>query len=307
MAGKQKADWRSQYPFESNLIELEESVRMHYVDESPTTLNHPSKSESTSASPGETFLCVHGNPTWSFYYRSLIKRFRGQHRVVAVDHIGCGISDKPQKYDYTLAQHRDNLVRLIDHLNLANVTLVAHDWGGAIGLASVLERSDRFKRIVLLNTGAFPPPYVPYRIAACRIPLLGTFAMRQLNAFARAAITMAVDKRPLDTDAALGLLAPYDNWRNRVAINGFVQDIPMSPRHPTHSVLRDIESRLPTLAPMPVHLVWGMKDWCFRPECLERFEKIWPHATATRLDDCGHYVIEDDPESVLDSIQDVIA
>ncbi len=154
--------------------------------------------------------------------------FRETHRVIAVDHLGCGRSDKPPRgaFPYTLAAHRDNLVALIDSLDLRNITLIAHDWGGAIGLTSLLERQERFDRIVLLNTGAFPPPYVPWRIAACRIPLLGTAAVRGLNAFARAAITMAMSRNKMDADVARGLLAPYDNWDNRVAIDAFVRDIP---------------------------------------------------------------------------------
>ena len=182
----------------------------------------------------ETVLCVHGNPTWSFYYRGVIDRLSDSHRVVAVDHIGCGRSDKPTRdqFPYTLAAHRDNLVALIDHLDLQNITLVAHDWGGAIGLSSLVERKDRFKRIVLLNTGAFPPPYIPLRIAACRLPVLGTAGVRGLNLFARAAVTMAMSRTKMDNRVSAGLLAPYNSWSNRVAVDAFVRDIPMSKNHP---------------------------------------------------------------------------
>lgn len=253
----------------------------------------------------QTILCVHGNPTWSFYYRRLIDRFSGNYRVIAVDHIGCGRSDKPSRnsFDYRLAVHRDNLVRLIDQLDLTRITLVAHDWGGAIGLSSLLEREDRFERIVLLNTGAFPPPYVPWRIAACRFPLLGTLAVRGLNLFARAAVSMAMSRQRLSSDAARGLLAPYDSWANRVAIDAFVRDIPMSSRHPTYQTLSTLEKRLPDLAGYRSLLVWGMRDWCFRPECLRRFEKAWPDAASVEIDDAGHYVLEDAPEETLDAIE----
>lgn len=250
-------------------------------------------------------LCVHGNPTWSFYYRGVIERFAATHRVIAVDHLGCGRSDKPPRaaFPYTLAAHRDNLVALIDSLDLRNVTLIAHDWGGAIGLTSLMERRDRFDRIVLLNTGAFPPPYIPWRIAACRIPILGTAAVRGLNAFARAAVTMAMSRNKLDTEVARGLLAPYNNWANRVAIDAFVRDIPMKQNHPTYETLAKLEADLPTLANLPSLLVWGMKDWCFRPECLRRFQAAWPDATTVEIADAGHYVIEDAPAETLDAIE----
>ena len=251
-----------------------------------------------------TLLCVHGNPTWSFYWRSIIDQFAGSHRVIAVDHIGCGRSDKPPRseYPYQLANHRDNLIALIDHLGLQNITLIAHDWGGAIGLSAMLEQIDRLSSIILLNTAAFPPPYVPWRIAACRFPLLGTAAVRGVNAFARAAITMAMDRQALSPDAGRGLLAPYDNWHNRVAIDAFVRDIPMSEAHPTMATLRKLELDLPKLAAIPSLLIWGMKDWCFRPECLRRFQGVWPKAKSVEIEDAGHYVIEDANEEVIDAI-----
>lgn len=256
-----------------------------------------------------TLLCVHGNPTWSFYYRSIVDRFSDRYRVIAVDHLGCGRSDKPPRdqFPYTLAAHRDNLIGLLDQLDLQKVTLIAHDWGGAIGLTTLLERRSQFERIVLLNTGAFPPPYLPWRIAACRIPVVGTLAVRGLNAFARAAITMAMSRNRLDPQAADGLLQPYNNWANRVAIDAFVRDIPMRPSHPTYETLAKLDSQLAELSEMPSALIWGMKDWCFRPDCLRRFEQSWPNAEVTEIDDAGHYVLEDATAEVLDGIENFFA
>ena len=252
----------------------------------------------------EVLLCVHGNPTWSFYYRKVIERFSSDYRVIAADHVGCGRSDKPSRaaFPYTLSSHRDNLIALIDALDIQRITLIAHDWGGAIGLSSVLERMPKLQRVVLLNTGAFPPPYLPMRIAACRAPVLGSLAVRGLNAFARAAITMAMSRNRMTPDVARGLLAPYDSWKNRVAIDAFVRDIPMTPQHVTYKTLADLEQRLPDLAEIPSLLVWGMQDWCFRPECLRRFEAVWPQATAIEIADAGHYVLEDAPQETLDAI-----
>ena len=287
--------WRDEYPFVSHFLELEPNVRMHYVDEGP-------KQDSTP-----TILCIHGNPTWSFYYRSIVSRFSGSYRVVAVDHVGCGLSDKPQRYRYSLAQHTANLIRLIDELNLQQVTLVVHDWGGAIGLGAAVERTDRFRNLMVLNTAAFPPSYIPRRIAACRIPFFGSWAIRYLNAFARAAIVMAIDRLPkLSNYARDGLLAPYDSPRNRVAIDGFVRDIPMSPKHPTWNVLMQLERDLPKLSGLPIRFVWGMRDWCFRPECMERMNLAWPNATRRELKDVGHYVMEEAPTEVLEELKKLV-
>ncbi len=278
--------WRQLYPFASHHFQLGD-VRMHYVDEGD----------------GPPLVMVHGNPTWSFYWRRLIDTFRSHYRVIAVDHVGCGLSDKPQTYDYTLQQHTDNLSQLIDQLGLKQATLIAHDWGGAIGLGTVLANRDRFRAIALLNTGAFPPPFIPWRIRACRIPWLGTWAIRRLNLFARAALWMAVAKRHnLTPDERAGLLAPYDSWDHRVAIDRFVKDIPASPRHPTWNTLEHLEQSLNELSHLPVQLIWGMRDWCFRPACLDRFQRIFPDARVTQLPEASHYVVEDAPEQVIASL-----
>ena len=297
LPGSTPNSWRSDYPFESKFLELEPDICMHYVDRGPTANRE-------NVGKGSTILCVHGNPTWSFYYRSIIANFSASHRVVAVDHIGCGLSDKPQNYQYTLAQHTANLVRLIDELDLRNITLVVHDWGGAIGLGASIERISRFRNLLVLNTAAFPPPFVPLRIAACRIPCLGSWAIRYANAFARAAISMAIDRLPrLSDNARRGLLAPYDTPRHRVAIDGFVRDIPMSKSHPTWKVLEQLEKNLPQLRNLPIRFVWGMRDWCFRPECMERMNAVWPNATRRELNDVGHYVMEEAPDEVLEELE----
>ena len=281
------ADWRPLYPFASHELRLE-GLRYHYVDEGS----------------GRPLLFVHGNPTWSFHWRRLIEALRGRFRAVAPDHIGCGLSDKPQDYPYTLARHIENLVQLVEHLDLSDITLVAQDWGGPIGLGAALARPERFSRIVLFNTGAFPPPYVPPRIRICRTPLLGTLAIRGLNLFLRAALVMTVEDRSCLTPAVrAGILAPYDSWANRVAIDGFVRDIPLTRRHPTWRTLADIEAGLPSLADRPALFIWGMRDWCFRPQCLERLIESFPNAKVHRLETAGHWVMEEAHDRILTLVQ----
>ncbi len=284
------AGWRSLYPFTSQFATVD-SQRMHYVD-------HHDGDEHSKRN-AQPVLMVHGNPTWSFYYRRLIQSVGKKHRAIAVDHIGCGLSEKPSGYNYCLAQHRDNLVELIEQLDLNNITLVAHDWGGAIGMAALLERPERFQRILLFNTAAFPPPFIPFRIRVCRWPLVGKWGVQGFNMFARAAVTMATETvGGLPKKVAEGMLAPYDSWDNRIAIYNFVKDIPLSRSHPTWPVLQGIEERLSGLQHMPIKLVWGMKDWCFRPSCLEIFKRHWPHADVTEFASAGHYVVEDAADEI---------
>ena len=280
-------NWRSEYRFRSHWFELTANLRMHYVD------------EGTSDQP---VLAVHGNPTWSFYWRKLVEKYSLDRRVIAVDHLGCGLSDKPQNYNYCLTQHRDNLLALIFNLELQNITLVVHDWGGPIGLSALIAEPQRFKNIILLNTGAFPPPFIPWRIAACRFPLLGTLAMRGGNVFSRAAIHMAMSRRSLSSAARQGLLFPYDSWKNRIAVDRFVRDIPTSKHNATWQQLGKLESELGKLTHLPVLMIWGMKDWCFRPECLYRLQKIFPNAKSVEIADAGHYVMEDATDQVLSEI-----
>ena len=283
------AVFRQEYPFESHFIELD-GMRYHYVDEGA----------------GPTVLFVHGNPTWSFAWRNVIKTLSPAYRCLAVDHIGCGFSDKPQDYPYRLENHVGNLVRFIEHLDLRDITLVAHDWGGAIGMGAAVRKSDRLSKLVLMNTAAFRSQSIPWRIAACRIPLLGPLAVRGLNAIAAAATFMAVEKS-LPPAVKQGYLRPYDSWRNRVAVQRFVEDIPLAPSHPSYQTLVEIEQSLPSLADKPLLLMWGMRDWCFTPAFLEEFERRFPQAETLPIDDAGHYVFEDASESIMARLKTFLA
>ena len=255
----------------------------------------------------QVLLFVHGNPTWSFHWRELIAAHRQQYRCVALDHLGCGLSEL-QPRPLRLTDHIDNLAELIDRLELQNITLVAQDWGGAIGLGALLRAKERFERIVLFNTGAFRPWFIPLRIRVCRWPIMGKLALQGANAFSLAALRMTLGRRArLDPAVAAGYLAPYGNWKQRGAVYQFVKDIPLNASHPTWHTLGEIEDALPELQPLPQLLVWGMRDWCFTPECLERFEQAWPAAQSHRLEDVGHWVVEDAAEEAAALVADFLA
>jgi pimeloyl-ACP methyl ester carboxylesterase len=287
------ADWRALYPFEPHWFDVA-GARMHYVD------------EVDGDDSQRVLLFVHGNPTWSFHWRRLILAQRNGYRCVAPDHLGCGLSDL-QPRPLRLADHIDNLVALVEALDLRRVTLVAQDWGGAIGLGALLRLRPRFERIVLFNTGAFRPWFIPWRIRVCRTPLLGPLALQGANAFSRAALTMTLArKRQLEPAVAAGYLAPYNTWQRRAAVRQFVDDIPLSPRHATWATLGGIEDRLRDLADMPALLGWGMRDWCFTPESLDRFVAAWPQAETHRLHDVGHWVVEDAPEDAATLLENFL-
>ena len=272
-----------EYPFAAHWFEVDGHVQ-HYIDEGQ----------------GPVLLMVHGNPTWSFAWRRLVKNLSRDHRVIAIDHLGCGFSEKPQDRNvYTLNQHIQRLAALVQLLNLQQITLFGHDWGGAIGMGCAGRMDDRFQRFVLMNTGAFHSKAIPFRISLCRIPLLGKLGNQGLNLFARAALTMAVEK-PLTSAARAGFIAPYDSWKNRVAVHEFVQDIPLNPSHRSYPTLTEVEQSLAKFRNQPMQLIWGMKDWCFTPgQFLSEFRRRFPNAQSLELPNAGHYVFEDAAEEVL--------
>lgn len=284
-----KASWRRLYPFASREL-LIDGLRCHYVDEGS----------------GQPLLLVHGNPTWSFYWRALLNGLSDSYRLVAPDQIGCGLSEKPprSRYPYTLRRRINDLCRLIERLDMRAITLVAHDWGGAVGMGAAVEMPDRFERFVLMNTAAFPAPRCPWRIRVCRAPLLGPLAVQGLNLFARAALVMATARRAgLPAEVRDGLLAPYDSWRHRTAIYHFVRDIPLSPRHESYATLARIAARLGRFESHPFCFFWGMRDWCFTPWFLEQWLMRFPRAEVHRFDDAGHYVLEDAAERIVPALR----
>ena len=278
-------DWQPLYPFQSHEMILD-GHRYHYVDEGA----------------GPVLLLVHGNPTWSFYWRELVRALRDRYRVVVVDHIGCGLSDKPSpaKYSYRLAQRIADLRQFIERLDLREITLVAHDWGGGIGMGAAAAAPERFARFVLMNTAAFRAPRCPWPIRLCHVPVLGQLAVQGLNLFARAATRMTVAKHQRMTPAVrAGYLAPYDSWAHRVAVYRFVLDIPLRPSHPSYETLVEVERGLAKFRRHPVCLIWGMRDWCFSSWFLERFLDFLPQAEVHRLADAGHYLVEDAHEQIV--------
>ena len=270
-------DVRLEYPYFGNLYEQPGGAAMHYLDEGS----------------GPVVLMLHGNPTWSFYYRNLLNQLvAAGFRCIVPDHIGCGLSDKPQDYDYTLKRRIDDVERLIDHLAISKFSLVVHDWGGAIGCGLAGRRAASLEKLVVLNTAAFRSKRIPLRIAAVKIPLLGPLIIRGLNGFAGPAANMSVVK-PLTKAVRRGFLWPYRSWANRVAVWNFVKDIPLRESHPSYEELSRVEAGLKSLGGKPVQLVWGGKDFCFNDLFLERWQQFFPDAVVHYHDDCGHYILED--------------
>jgi len=284
-----RPDWLNKlYPFKSNFFKLKENLSLHYLDEGK----------------GEPILMLHGNPTWSFYYRNLAAEFSRSHRVIVPDHIGCGLSDKPQDYEYTLKQHIDNLEKLVTHLKLRDIVLIIHDWGGAIGFGLLERHPELVKKIVILNTAAYTSEVIAFQINMCRIPVLAEQVIRRLNGFALTATYMAVAKK-MRPEIRKGYLFPYDSYANRIATAKFVADIPMNPNHRSYQTLKNIELSL-SKHHCPILILWGRKDFCFHDYFLNRWREIYTHATVKIYENAGHYVLEDAKDEIIAELKNFI-
>ena len=241
---------------------------------------------------GPVIVMLHGNPTWSFYYRKLVLALRSEFRIIVPDHMGCGLSAKPQDYPYTLATHIENLTVLVEHLGLTDFSLMVHDWGGAIGMGFAGRHPEMIRSLVITNTAAFPATRIPRRIRLCRLPWLGALLVRGLNGFAGPAVRMAVTKK-MASDIARCYLLPYDSWPNRVAIHAFVRDIPLVQTHPSWPTLVEVENRLPALQNKPMLILWGGRDFCFNDWFYQEWLRRFPKAQRHYFAEAGHYLLED--------------
>jgi len=282
------------YPFAPHRFTTPGGAQMSYLDEG--------RRGQGSAPSTEAVLMLHGNPTWSFYYRNLVKTLAPSFRCIVPDHIGMGLSEKPENYSYTLDQRIDDIAALVAHLGLTRIHLVVHDWGGAIGFGFAARHPELIGRIVILNTGAFPSTRIPARIALCKSVFPGTALVRGLNGFAWPATWMSMARRTLSAIEKRGYLLPYDSWANRVAVNAFVKDIPLSNEHPSWAALVATAAGIERFKMNPVLIIWGGRDFCFNDSFNNEWRKRLPDAETLYLADAGHYVLDDAGDEVRPKI-----
>jgi haloalkane dehalogenase len=262
---------------------------------------------------GEPVVMLHGNPTWSFLYRYLIEALRVSNRVIVPDHIGCGLSDKPDdsRYDYTLASRVDDLEWLLDRLGLdRDLTLILHDWGGIIGMTYAARHPERIARLVVANTAAFHKPAAksfPWALSVFRDPMIGGWLVRGLNLFARGTAWIGCKRRRLPRAVRDAYAAPYDSWAHRIAIHRFVQDIPLQPGDRSYDLISWVQGRLPLLERVPMLIAWGMRDFVFDPAILDEWVRRFPRAEVHRFPRAGHLVFEDESEAIAGLVRSFLA
>jgi cis-3-alkyl-4-acyloxetan-2-one decarboxylase len=281
------------YPFQSRYFDLK-GLQYHYIDEGK----------------GSPVVMVHGNPTWSFYFRELVKDLRGSHRVIVPDHIGCGLSDKPseQEYDYTLERRVNDLERLLDSLGVREkITLVLHDWGGMIGMTYADRHPERIRRIVLMNTGAFRLPKsksFPWPLHVVRSPI-GRKLVLQLNAFSRVASWVCA-RKGLSKKVRRAYTFPYNTPSNRIATFRFVEDIPLKPGERAYDLVAGVESRLSQFQDRPTLICWGERDFVFDRHFLGEWQRHLPQAKVHRFKECGHYVLDDAAPQIVPLVREFL-
>lgn len=286
------------YPFDNHYQRVH-GLALHYLDEGPK-----------NSAP---LIMLHGNPTWSFYYRHLVSALRGNYRCIVPDHIGMGLSDKPSEdeYEFTLGRRVDDLISLLDALHITeNITLILHDWGGMIGMGYATRLPDRIKRLVILNTAAFHLPKkkaMPWQLTLSRIPLMNTILIQGLNAFARGAVKHGVTRQPMPAEIAQAYLAPYHSWHSRLAVKKFVEAIPLKKTDTGYNTVDTIDKQLRQFSTLPMLICWGLQDFVFDHHFLAQWVCRFPDAAVHRFADAGHYILEDAADEVIPIINDFLS
>lgn len=266
---------RSAYPFEGRRLSTALG-ELHYVDEGR----------------GLPVLMLHGNPTWSFEYRHLIKGLADSFRCVAPDHLGFGLSDKPFDVDYTPALHARNVERLVDELGLDELVLMAGDWGGPIGLSLAAKCPGRVKAMVLFNTFAWPVgPLDFYYQGFGRIMggPLGRYLVQHHDFFVERVLPAAVArKRVLSPMVMDHYRRPFAVPADRKASWSFPAQILGA-----HDWLAQLWARRQRFRDLPFLVLWGLRDPAFRPKELERWRRELSRAEIHALADVGHSIPEE--------------
>ncbi len=288
-------DLHKEYPFSGKRL-VRDGLNYHYLDEGD----------------GPPVVMVHGNPSWSFYYRNLVLALRDRFRCIVPDHIGCGLSDKPgdDRYAYTLSRRVDDLEQLLEQLGIReNITLVVHDWGGMIGMAYAVRHPERIKRLVILNTAAFHlPPRKPFPLGLriCRDTFIGTLLVRGCNAFSVGASHVGCKRNPMSAELRALYQLPYDSWQNRIATLRFVQDIPLKPGDRGYDLVSTVSGGIGQFSTLPLLILWGELDFVFDTSFLAEWQQRFPEAEVHSYPDCGHYILEDARDEIIPLISEFL-
>lgn len=259
---------------------------MHYVDEGD----------------GEIIVCLHGMPTWGYLYREFIKDLSNDFRIVVPDHMGFGKSDVPEDLPYTMAQHVDNLEKLLLALGLQDITLVVHDWGGPIGFGFAVDHPDLIKRIVILNTsvGIMHEGTKPWYDSIKNYDQFFGNMGDNIERLLKLAIYHQENMTPIMVQA---YAAPFPDESYCLGPLAFPKDIPIGLSHPSAEAMQHVRDNLDKLAGKPMIAIWGMQDIVFPPPVIDRWKRFYPDLEVHPIDDASHFLQEDAPAEIIESIR----
>ena len=273
------------FPFGSNFFTTPSGHEMHFIDEGA----------------GEPIVFLHGNPTWSFEFRHLVRDLRSRFRCIAPDHIGFGLSSRShQPADYRPEAHADAVAALLDHLDVQDLTLYLVDWGGPIGLDFARKHPDRVKRIVITNTWCWPVARDPHYImfSFFMSSWLGQYLIKRHNFFVNRVLPMAVAQKDALTPDVMA------HYRNALPTPEARSACAAFPGHIVGATdwLRSIWDDRAAFAGKPALIFWGFKDIAFREKELSRWKAELTDFEAHEFKDCGHFLAEEAPDRMLPAL-----
>jgi haloalkane dehalogenase len=278
---------RTEYPFAAHYFQTEHG-QMHYVDEGQ----------------GEVVLMIHGTPEWSFAYRKLVKGLSKDYRCIAPDFLGFGLSDKPASYSYRPEEQAKCLEHLISSLNLENITLVVHDFGGPLGLSYAIQHPRNIRKLVVMNTWLWSVKDDPFyaRFSQLMKTPIGKFLYLQLAFSPRFILKQAVaDKSRLSKHIHQHYLKVFPNAESRLSTHAYAKSLVDS-----DAFWSSLWARREAISDIPTLILWGMKDIAFKEKDLLRLESIFRNSQILRLEHVGHFPQEEAGEDILSSIRDFL-
>lgn len=276
----------SEYPFTSNYVDIN-GYKLHYIDEGE----------------GETILFVHGTPSWSFDYRNIIKKLQSNYRCIAIDHIGFGLSDKHEDYDYSTQNHSKTLEKFIVEKQLQNLTLVVHDFGGPIGLNVAINNAEKINKIVIFNSWLWSSKNDPDFVKLSKIlksPLL-PFLYRYLNFSPKYILPKSFGDKKIAKHLVKQYTKPFANKTERNGALAFAKSLLND-----QGWFEELWNNKQSIANKPTLFIWGLKDKVIKPHNLEKFQKGFTNSKTVQLETCGHFPQEEEPEKVIKAISDFL-
>ncbi len=274
------------YPFQSNYIQID-GHQVHYVDEGS----------------GPILLCLHGNPTWSFLYRDIIKELRGDFRCIAPDYPGFGLSKATEGYGFTPSEHSHVIEKFIEQLDLKKIILLGQDYGGPIGLGAAGRNPERFAGFVIGNTFAWPPTDLTSmkRFSQFAGGPIGYFLIRYFNAFVNLGMARSAGEGKKVSEAVMAAYrGPFPTRDSRYPTYVFPRELRKS-----RPYFKEVAANLKRLAHLPLLLTWGDADPVLTLEYFgHRFQDAFPNHQTVILEGVGHFFQEEVPEKVAEAIRD---